>query len=141
METRKHQARVRRLVLRAAPVIATRRGDRWRPRQRSRARPPGRGAPPSPSTHRILQRLAAVLALALFAGFVVSGTAAADAPSPVSPSSAQTLVGAASGTPVSASVTIKPAGGFPNAAENPLPAVGTNTPFVCYDTGWNDLGT
>ena len=93
------------------------------------------------SMHRIVRRPAMLLALALFVGFAVAGTAGAEPPSPVSPSSAETLVGTGSGTPVSASVTITSAGGFENAAEDPLPAVGVDTPFVCYDTGWNDLGT
>ena len=64
------------------------------------------------SMHRILQRLAALLALALFVGFALAGTAAADPPPPVSASSAQTLVGTVSGTHVSASVTIGASAGF-----------------------------
>ena len=100
METRKHQARVGRLVLLAAALIGT------------LAFLPGAGhAAPEPDIK------------------------------PASPSSAEAFVGIASGTPVSASVTITLTGGFANAAEAPLPAVGTNTPYVCYDTGWNDLGT
>jgi hypothetical protein len=97
METRKHQARVGRLLLLAALIGA----------------------------------------LVFLSG---PGRAASET-EPASPSSAEELVGTASGTPVSASVTIAPAGGFENTAEDPLPAVGVSTPFVCYDTGWNDLGT
>ena len=93
------------------------------------------------SMHRVGRRSAALLALALFVGFALAGTAAAEPPLPVSPSSAETLVGTGSGTPVSASVTVTPAGGFENAAEDPLPAIGVDTPLVCYDTGWNELCT
>lgn len=87
----------------------------------------------------VLLAAALIGALAFLPG---AGRAASEADiEPASPSSAEALVGTASGTPVSASVTIKPAGGFANAAENPLPTVGTNIPYVCYNTGWNDLGT
>ena len=75
------------------------------------------------SVHRVGRRPAALLALALFVGFALAGTAAAEPPLPVSPSSAETLVGTGSGTPVSASVTITPAGGFENAAVFQLPRV------------------
>jgi hypothetical protein len=85
----------------------------------------------------------ALLAAALIGAlaFLSGAGRAASETEPASPSSAEELVGTASGTPVSASVTITPAGGFENTAEDPLPAVGVSTPFVCYDTGWNDLGT